>query len=66
MQTSSPSELKLLGTMKTKSVNDARKIEKSLHQRFDENRIRGEWFKADVKLLDYIKQQMPKSEIMIK
>ena len=58
LQTSSPSGLKLLGTIKTKSVNDARKIEKSLHKRFDENRIRGEWFKADVELLDYIKQEI--------
>ena len=58
LQTSSPSELKLLGTMKTKSVNDAKKIEKSLHTRFDENRIRGEWFKADTELLNYIKQQI--------
>lgn len=57
LQTSSPSELKLLATIKTKSVNDARKIEKSLHKRFDKHCIRGEWFKADVELLDYIKQQ---------
>lgn len=57
LQTSSPSELELLSTIKTKSVNNARKIEKSLHEKFDKNRIRGEWFKANVELLDYIKQQ---------
>ena len=57
LQTSSPSKLKLLGIIKTKSVNNARKIEKSLHEKFAKNRIRGEWFKANVELLDYIKQQ---------
>lgn len=57
LQTSSPSELELLSTIKTKSVNNAREIEKSLHEKFDKNRIRGEWFKANVELLDYIKQQ---------
>ena len=57
LQTSSPSKLELLGIIKTKSVNNARKIEKSLHEKFAENRIRGEWFKTNVELLDYIKQQ---------
>ncbi len=56
LQTSSPSELKLLGTIKTKSVNKARKLEQSLHQTFDEYQIRGEWFKAEVKLLKYINE----------
>lgn len=57
LQTSSPSELKLLGTIKTKSVNDARKLEQSLHETFSKHHIRGEWFKADVELLDHINQQ---------
>lgn len=57
LQTSSPSKLELLGIIKTKSVNNARKIEKLLHEKFAKNRIRGEWFKANVELLDYIKQQ---------
>lgn len=56
LQTSSPSELELLGTIKAMSVNDAREIEKLLHERFDRDRIRGEWFKANVELLNYIKQ----------
>lgn len=57
LQTSSPSKLELLGIIKTKSVNNARKIEKLLHEKFAKNRIRGEWFKTNVELLDYIKQQ---------
>lgn len=55
LQTSSPSELKLLGILKAKSVGQARELERSLHQTFDKYHIRGEWFKAEVELLNYIK-----------
>lgn len=54
LQTSSPSELKLLGKIQAESVSKARELEQSLHKTFDEYRVRGEWFKADVELLDYI------------
>lgn len=54
LQTSSLSKLKLLGVLKAKSVNHAREVEKSLHQTFDKYHIRGEWFKAEVELLNYI------------
>lgn len=54
LQTSSPSELKLLGTIKAKSVNKARQLERSLHKTFNKKRIRGEWFKADIELLNHI------------
>ncbi len=40
LQTSSPSELKLLSIIKTESVNKARKLESSLHQTFDKYHIR--------------------------
>lgn len=35
IQTSSPSELKLLGKIKAKSDSKARELEKSLHKTFD-------------------------------
>lgn len=54
LQTSSPSTLKLLSKIQAKSVNKARELEQSLHRKFDKYRIRGEWFKASVELLDYI------------
>ena len=56
LQTSSPSELKLLGTIKENNVNKARKLEQSLHKRFKKLCIRGEWFKAKAELLQYIKE----------
>ena len=56
LQTSSPSKLKLLGTIKTESVNKARKLEQSLHKTFNDCRIRGEWFSVHSELLEYIQQ----------
>ncbi|MGL5795739.1 MAG: GIY-YIG nuclease family protein [Waterburya sp.] len=54
LQTSSCSELKLLGIIKAKSVDKAKKLEQSLHKNFDKLHIRGEWFKANMELLNYI------------
>ena len=54
LQTSSSSKLELLSTIKTNDVNKARKLEQSLHQQFGELCVRGEWFKAQAKLLRYI------------
>lgn len=54
LQTSSPSELKLLGKIQAESVSKARELEQSLHKTFDKYRVRGEWFEASVELLDYI------------
>ena len=56
IQTSSPSELELLGKIKAKSDSKARELEKSLHKTFDKYHIRGEWFKANVELLNYIQR----------
>ena len=56
LQTSSPAELELLCSVKNKTTKAARKLEQELHQKFDRFRIRGEWFKAETELLDYIAQ----------
>ncbi len=58
LQTSSPSELKLIGKIRAKSVAKARELEKSLHQTFDKYLIRGEWFKAEIDLLNYIQETL--------
>ena len=57
LQTSSPAELELLGTIKARDEIAARKLEQSLHNKFDRERIRGEWFIAEPRLLQYIKEQ---------
>ncbi len=45
----SPVELELLG-----AINGNVEIEKRLHKRFGEYRIKGEWFKPEKKLMNYI------------
>lgn len=58
LQTSSPSQLKLLGSVKTQSPRTAMYLEKSLHQKFTDLHINGEWFRADALLLAYISSKV--------
>ena len=58
LQTSSPAKLELLCSIKLKSVEIAKELEQSLHQKFSDIRIRGEWFKAERELLNYITQNL--------
>lgn len=58
LQTSSPSDLKLLGVIKTESSRCAMELEESLHKKFKKSRIRGEWFHLDSPVTDYIKSQI--------
>ena len=54
LQTSSPAQLKLLGSIKAKSIKAAQNLEQSLHQKFADLRIIGEWFRSEKELLHYI------------
>lgn len=56
LQTSSPSKLKLLKSVQIEGKQAANELEKSLHRKFSENRLVGEWFKAETILLEYISQ----------
>ncbi|MEH1997250.1 MAG: GIY-YIG nuclease family protein [Nostoc sp.] len=56
LQTSSPAQLKLIKTVQVKGSEEAQKLEQSLHKQFSEIRLAGEWFKAEVNLLEYINQ----------
>jgi len=56
LQTSSPAELELIGSIKTTGTQAARKLESKLHHQFDRWQIRGEWFEADRELTNYITQ----------
>lgn len=49
LQTSHPNELEILGTQK-----GTRSLESRLHKRFDDIRVRGEWFEASDALWSYI------------
>ncbi|MCG9890855.1 MAG: GIY-YIG nuclease family protein [Thermosynechococcaceae cyanobacterium MS004] len=57
LQTSSPAELQLLKSIQVNSAKEAEELEKSLHRRFYEIRLAGEWFKAEGELLEYIQSQ---------
>lgn len=52
LQTGNPYELKLLGVMEGKTGT-----EKSLHVRFQDIRIRGEWFQPDPALMTLIQEK---------
>lgn len=47
IQTSSSSQLELLGVIKTQSTRIAKQLEGTLHQQFAQLHISGEWFKAE-------------------
>ena len=54
LQTSSPAQLELLGSIKLNNIHQAIDLEKSLHQKFDKLRIIGEWFRSRPELLNQI------------
>ncbi len=56
LQTSSPAKLRLIKSIQVESNKKAQELEKLLHKQFQEIRLGGEWFKAEVILLDYINQ----------
>ena len=56
LQTSSPAKLTLIKSIQVGSSSEAKELERSLHRKFNEIRITGEWFKAEVDLLEYINQ----------
>lgn len=56
LQTSSPTQLKLIKSIQVESGEKAQQLEQSLHQKFQEIRLAGEWFKIREDLLNYIEQ----------
>lgn len=56
LQTSSPTKLKLLKSVQVERGEDAQELERSLHKQFYEIRLTGEWFRAEIHLLEYIDQ----------
>jgi ribosome-binding protein aMBF1 (putative translation factor) len=58
LQTSSPHELRVLSVCEGDD-----KYEKELHSRFNESRLKGEWFNPDKELLDHIKSLEPYQSI---
>ena len=56
LQTSSPAKLKLIKSVQVEGGKEAHELEQSLHKKFSEIRLAGEWFKAEANLLEYISQ----------
>lgn len=56
LQTSSPALLRLIKSVQVEGTKEAHELEQSLHKQFSEIRLAGEWFKAEISLLDYISQ----------
>lgn len=54
LQTSSPVSLKLLKSVQLSSEKEAHELEHSLHKRFSDFRMEGEWFRAEAELLEYV------------
>jgi predicted GIY-YIG superfamily endonuclease len=54
LQTGSPARLRLVKFIQVKGMIEAQKMEKHLHQEFNDIRINGEWFKAEIHLLEHI------------
>ena len=54
LQVANPIELILLKTVQVNSSNEAKEKEKAFHNRFDNLRLLGEWFKYDEKLREFI------------
>lgn len=50
LQVGSPFELLLLGSIPGRTA-----VEKAIHQRFDAQRVRGEWFRLDARLAAFIR-----------
>jgi T5orf172 domain len=58
LQTSSSCQLRLMGAIKTENSLTANTLEVSLHKRFNALRLSGEWFRADLDLMEYIKAEL--------
>lgn len=58
LQTSSPAKLKLIKSLQVEGAKEAQALEQSLHQQFSDLRVTGEWFKAETKLLEYIRHPL--------
>lgn len=56
LQTSSPAKLRLIKAVQVEGGREAHELEQSLHKKFSEIRLAGEWFKAEANLLEYISQ----------
>lgn len=56
LQTSSPAKLRLIKSVQVAGGKEAHELEQSLHKKFNEIRLAGEWFKAEASLLEYIGQ----------
>jgi len=54
LQTSSPHELRILTV-----CEGSDKMEKELHSKFNDSRIKGEWFNPNKDILEYIKSLKP-------
>ena len=53
LQTAHPHRLKVIRTFKVKGGKAAKELENSLHQKFDDIILSGEWFKAEQELFDF-------------
>lgn len=53
LQTAHPHRLKVIKTFKVKGGKAAQELENILHQKFDDIRLSGEWFKAEQELLNF-------------
>ena len=54
LQTSSPAKLELIKSVQVSSQEEARELEKTLHKKFEDIQITGEWFSANAELGNYI------------
>lgn len=54
LQTANHHELEVFMILHVGSKDDARKIEKELHEKFNGERIKGEWF-SECKILDFLR-----------
>jgi hypothetical protein len=56
LQTSSPTQLRLIRSVQVEGLKAAQELEQSLHKQFHGIRLSGEWFKAEAHLLEFIHQ----------
>ncbi|MGB3493863.1 MAG: GIY-YIG nuclease family protein [Elainellaceae cyanobacterium] len=56
LQTASPVFLKLLKSVQLSSEKESHELEQSLHKRFSDFRMQGEWFRSEAELLEYVTQ----------
>ena len=53
-RTSSPHEIVLLAAIETTDKDEAALLEARLHEQFSQQRVRGEWFKLNDRLIDVV------------